>query len=189
VANRRFSIVADNEKPSQPDPQAFRRLVMDHQAYAYRLAYRLLLDEDDARDVAQESFIRIWRHWSCFRPEARFTTWLYKIVVNLCYDQLRIRARRKTVLEKTEDIDSVADPADLGRRLEQQDLLSRLQGSIDRLPLKQRTVFILRDLEGLSIDEVRRITGLSAATIKTNLYHARHALRRGLVNDFNQESS
>jgi len=187
VVNRSYTIVAKDEKPPQPDSQVFRRLVMDHQAYAHRLAFRLLMDEDDARDVVQESFIRVWRHWPSFRPEVRFTTWLYKIVINLCYDHLKNRARRRRILEKTGDIESIADQSDLDRRVEHRDLLSRLQGSIDVLPLKQKTVFILRDLEALSIDEVRRITGLSAATIKTNLYHARHRLRRAFAEYSDQE--
>ena len=81
------------------DMSAFQSLVEEYQIYAYKLAFRLLCSEDEAKDVVQESFIRVWRHIQKYDLRSKFTTWLYKIVTNLCYDHLKARNRRTRIFQ------------------------------------------------------------------------------------------
>ncbi|MBN2357402.1 RNA polymerase sigma factor [candidate division KSB1 bacterium] len=165
------------------DLNVFRRLVETHQSYAYALAIRLLHNRQDAEDVVQEAFIRIWRHRSRYNPEVKFTTYLYKIVVRLCYDRLRSRKRRRRVIDSEMEVNSAcaADDNDEIADIDQQELLQRIHILASALPLKQKLVFCLRDLQGLTIDEVKQVTGLSTAAVKTNLFHARKFLREQLT--------
>ena len=78
------------ERSRGGDGEAFRLLVKAHQGYAYALAFRLVCDDEAAKDVVQESFIRIWKHLPEYRPTVKFTTWMYRIVVNLSYDRLKM---------------------------------------------------------------------------------------------------
>ena len=82
------------ERSRRGEREAFRVLVEHHQSYAFALAFRLVCDEDAAKDIVQESFIRVWKHLSEYRPTVKFTTWLYRIVVNLSYDRLKTDRRR-----------------------------------------------------------------------------------------------
>lgn len=172
------------------DMAAFGDLVRIHQPFAFRLAVRLLCSEDDAEDAVQEAFVRVWRNIDRYDPAARFTTWLYRIVTNLCLDRLRKRKRERHVSDSpgTEgegqacdlDIEHAASTADLVR------IIRRIAGD---LPETQRLVFTLRDLHDLSIEEVRRITGLSEASIKTNLHYARRALRTRMEAEYGERGN
>jgi RNA polymerase sigma-70 factor (ECF subfamily) len=156
---------------------AFEELVRTYQPFAYRLAVRILCSETEAEDVAQEAFVRVWRNIERYDPSVLFTTWLYRIVTNLCLDTLRTRKRQRRGHDRLssdtdppsgEDIEAAASTADLVR------IIRSIAGD---LPETQRLVFTLRDLQDLSIGEVREITGLSEASIKTNLHYARRTLR------------
>jgi RNA polymerase sigma-70 factor (ECF subfamily) len=162
------------------DQRAFGDLVRRFQPYAFRLAFRLLADEDEARDVAQEAFIRVWRHLERYEPQTRFTTWLYRIVTNLAYDRLRAGRRRRRALEA-----AVAETRELGTsdsaiRHENQELASRIGALVEELPPRQRVVFALRDLHGLSVAEAAEILNMAEGTVKANLSYARKKIRERL---------
>lgn len=149
---------------------------------AFRLAVRMVDDEDEAQDVCQDAFIRAWLHFASFDPSRSFTTWIYRIVSNICLD--RLRARRRWYQRFSRSVDqahaAVDDAADPGLRMEQIDLVIHLERSIRSLPPTQRLVFALRDLEDLEVSEVVEATGLTEASVKTNLSYARGRLRKQL---------
>lgn len=167
-------------RSKQGDVRAFRQVVETYQQYAFSLAFRIVCDHDDARDVVQETFVRVWKHIGSFDPETRFTTWLYKIVVNLSYDRLKGEGRRKRIFamwpeagaESFEDKRSPID-ADLINR----DLAEKIKAIAEGLPVKQRMVFVLRDLQDLTVDEVSEILEMSRESVKTNLCYARRQIR------------
>lgn len=157
------------------DLKAFRELVETHQEYAYALAYRMVFNREDAEDIVQETFLRVWRNLSRYDPERKFTTWLYPIVTNLCYDHLRSRARQNRndfPVDSGNPGSSALDTND--------DFLPILRQFVETLSAQQRVVFILRDFQNLSIFETAKVLDISEGTVKTNLYHARHALREKL---------
>lgn len=165
------------------DKTAFRKLVELYQSYAFALALRLLCNEEDAKDVVQECFIRVWNHLSKFNPNNKFTTWLYRIVTNLCYDRLKMKKRRRKVISTgLDDEYPVESPTHHNVEYEysNKELTKMIETLAEELKPKQRMVFILRDLQDLSMGEVSKIMGLSVSSVKSNLYHARQNIRKRL---------
>lgn len=170
------------------DLRAFRDLMEAHRAFAFRVAWRLLRDRDDADDAVQEGFIRVWRHLGDFREGMRFTTWLYRIIVNVAYDRIRARERRRMIAgfagrlvgggdERIADPPGGDDPAAI---LETRDLADAVLRQARRLPPKQYLVFHLRDVLQLSVEETAASAGMSVNSVKVNLSHARKRIRAGL---------
>ena len=162
------------------DQGAFSDLVERFQGYAFRLAFRLLADEDEARDVTQEAFIRVWRHLGRYEPGTRFTTWLYRIVTNLAYDRLRAGRRRRRALDAAGEEAQEFSASDAAAMHENRELARRIEVLADELPPRQRVVFVLRDLHGLSVQEVAEILNTATGTVKANLSYARQKLRERL---------
>lgn len=163
----------------QNDARAFRKLVEEYQSMIYRLSFRLLCNDDDAKDVVQETFIKVWLHLDSFNTDLKFSTWLYSVAAHLCYDKLR-----KTKQNYTQGIDDQNKLLEFisSENIEQKMInaeLSEIILSLTReLTPKQKLVFTLCDLEGLDTEEIKSITGLSAAKIKSNLYLARQFIRK-----------
>ncbi len=156
------------------DTHAFRLLVEEYQGYALRLAMRFVGNRFDAEDIVQEVFIRIWKNLWQYRKEVKFTTWLYTIVTNRCLDFLKSRKRRREHLtEKVGDHLQIVDPDTVVKVQEDKEMIALIIRMTNRLTVKQKAVFILRDLEGLSVREVCEILSMSAGNVKGNLYHAR----------------
>ena len=171
------------KRSKQRDMAAFRLLVETHQRFVFNLAFRLLCDEEEAKDIVQETFVRIWRHLQKYEGHrARFSTWLYKIACNLCYDRLKVvkRLHDSKILKIEESKLKVSVCEDLEESIINRDLKEYITSLTGGLTPKQRLVFTLRDLEGLEIDEVREITGMTGAKIKSNLYLARQYIREKL---------
>lgn len=163
------------------DQAAFKTLVEKHQAYAYTLAFRLLWQRQDAEDIVQEAFVRVWRHIGKFDLQKKFTTWLYQIVIRLCYDSLKARKRKNRIFQvKKLDPDAFVPSENNDQNKEKlEDLITVLE----TLSPKQKLVFTLRDLHDFSIDQVASLTDLSTGSIKSNLYHARKTIRNQLTSD------
>jgi RNA polymerase sigma-70 factor (ECF subfamily) len=163
---------------------AFEKIVKYHQSYAYAIAFRFLCDEDDAEDVVQESFIRIWNHLHDFDSRMKFTTWMYKIVVNLCYDKAKSNKRKMSLFAKWNDNSSKGDyieNTDIERDLTNKETAALIKRIADELSEKQRMIFLLRDIQDLTIEEVGEITGMSESAIKTNLFYARQNIKKKLA--------
>jgi RNA polymerase sigma-70 factor, ECF subfamily len=159
------------------DVSAFRSLLEMYQQYAYAVAFRLLRDADNARDIVQEAFIRVWNHLHRYRPEVKFTTWLYRIVVHLCYDRMKMEARR-TTRQNNFATDTVI--RDIHQDVENADLREHVLSEAKKLPPQQRLVFHLRDIQDFSIEEIADMVGISINSVKANLCYARRRIRVAL---------
>lgn len=164
------------------DKAAFRQLVEHYQQAAFNLAFRMLGDDDEARDVVQDSFIRIWEKIDTYNSKEKFTSWMYKIVSNRAIDSLRAMKRMPLVsIEKLiPDMITVVDKGS-DVQLENKEVGEFIRAITEGLPQKQQLIFTLRDLQGLSSQEVQSITALSDTIIKSNLYHARNTIRKKLT--------
>jgi RNA polymerase sigma-70 factor (ECF subfamily) len=164
------------------DSSAFREVVKKYQKYTFILAFKILLNEDDAKDIVQESFIRIWKYFSLFNNQIKFTTWLYKIVINLCYDKMKSIKRREKIMTNKFDLDELLVSSDENPEIEFGNM--QLAGIIENLSkdlsYKQRMVFVLRDLQDFSIAEVSALLNISLSSVKTNLVYARRNIKKRL---------
>lgn len=176
------------------DADAFATLIEPHQRRAYNLALRLLGDPDEAADVAQDALVRVYTRLGDFRGDAAFSTWLHRIVHNMCLDALRWRARHPALSlsggPREEDgvereIGSTAeDPADAAVRADQRQAIRR---ALDGLSVEFRSVVVLRDVQGLDYEEIAAITGVGLGTVKSRLHRARSRLR-DLLGDMEPET-
>ena len=165
------------------DTSAFREIVREFQEYVFSIALRVLCNEEDANDVVQESFIRVWNNLSRYDSAVKFSTWLYAIVTNLCYDRLRVRKRNRS--RTLDDVDasllaSIATEHNPEQLYTNKEIAKMISLLTEELPPKQKLVFVLRDLEGLNVREVCGILNLSESSVKTNLVYARRYLRQHL---------
>ena len=174
------------------DQDAFEQLVLDNQNKVYSLAVRLVGDREEAADLAQEAFLKAWQGLSSFQGESSFSTWIYRLTTNVCIDYLRRKKRRQEVepAVSLDDEDSGwAEPADAGqdpqRKLEEAERSRALSRGLERLPEHQRQVLVMRELSGLSYQEIGAATGLDLGTVKSRIARARLALRKILLEDGN----
>lgn len=165
------------------DLSAFQQLVEHYQHYAYILAFRLLGDDEDAKDAVQEAFIRVWKHIKNFNLSSKFTTWFYRIVTNLCLDRIKAQKRKNRVFSQGIGQDQLLVPTNK-KNPEENCINKYLAGTIIRLSEaltpKQHIVFVLRDLQDLDTKEVARISGMSVNSVKSNLFYARRNIRERL---------
>ncbi|MBQ2154581.1 MAG: sigma-70 family RNA polymerase sigma factor [Oscillospiraceae bacterium] len=170
------------------DNDAFGILVERYQTKIYNLALRMCGNEDDAFDLAQESFLRAWRNLGSFQFESAFSTWLFRLCSNICLDFLRAKKRRAAVsLTMTDDEGEenqleVPDPGKTPEEAvfaaEDRELLTR---ALNELPADQREILTLRAIDDLSYSEIARILNLQEGTVKSRLSRARTALRKKLL--------
>jgi RNA polymerase sigma-70 factor (ECF subfamily) len=161
---------------------AFNQLVMRYQSMVYNLAYRILSNPDAAADATQDAFFSAYKAMRKFRGGS-FKAWLLRIVTNACYDQLRAKQRRPT--SSLDDLPVEADHTSLlldsseqpDHFVERQELNRVIQTGISTLPVEQRTVLVLCDIQGLSYQEIAETLGLSLGTVKSRLSRARSKLR------------
>ena len=169
------------------DLAAFEQLVRKYQPYAFSLAMKFLCDEAEASDVVQDSFLRVWQNIDRYDPKRKFTTWIYKIVVNLCVDRFRVLKRSRSIfLSRDRDpvMEDLPDERDWETMRSHEQLADVIRTLSGRLSPKQRMVFTLRDLQDLTVKEVVEITGLSIGSVKTNLHYARKSIRDVLVRHY-----
>ena len=168
------------------DARAFNQLVLLYQRMAYNVAYRILNDPDAASDATQDAFLKAFKAMRRFRGGS-FKAWLLRIVTNACYDQLRRKQRRPT--SSLDDLPVEADhsyylndPAERPDEfVERQELSHTIQAGISTLPVEQRTVLVLSDVQGLSYKEIAEVTGLSLGTVKSRLSRGRARVRDYLM--------
>ena len=158
--------------------EAFRWLVQQHQRLVFSLALKMLADEEEAKDVVQETFIRVWQRISDYNPQKPFTTWLYTIASRFCLDRLKQMHRILPLQEDESVLQRFAN--DEQQTLENSEWVSIVRMLAEGLSPKQKLVFTLCQLEGLPSTEVEQITGLDAKQVKSNLYVARQTIRERL---------
>jgi RNA polymerase sigma-70 factor (ECF subfamily) len=160
------------------DNKSFGLLVSEFQALVFRLAFRLLGNEDDAKDMVQEVFVKVWLQIRRYKPQYGFSTWIYRITGNMCCDKLRSMKQHLVQLpDGFENMNFQAFGDDVETAFINKEMAKLILYFTSGLTPKQKLVFTLRDVEGLEPEEVEAISGLSAAKIKSNLYLARQYIR------------
>ena len=167
------------------DADSFNQLILRWERPIYALAYRVIGREEDARDVCQDTFLRAYRALPGFKGQAKFSSWLYRIALNLCRDWIR-RQRRAPVVQLPEDADvvelasergPVESIEDLAARRELSDVVAR---AMAHLPDEQRTAIILKEYHGMTFQEIADMQGCPLSTVKTRLYQGLSVVRRHL---------
>jgi RNA polymerase sigma-70 factor (ECF subfamily) len=165
---------------ARQDPQAYEQLVRRYQNRLYSLACRLTGDAEESRDLVQEGFLRAYLALPDFRRGARFSPWIYRIVVNLCINHLRRRREEIRYDPEWAVADSSPTPQEVVERLETQMIV---QKAILELPERYRVALLLRHQQGLSYEEIAQVLGLPVGTVKTHLFRARAMLHSILSQD------
>ncbi len=164
------------------DRESFNQLVVRWQRPVYALAYRVIGREEDARDVSQEAFLRAFRAIKGFRGQAKFSSWIYRITLNLCRDWIR-RTRRRPVTYLAE-VPDVSDVTTVTRSAEdlalQRELGARVAALMAQLPEEQRSAIVLKEYHDLTFQEIADLQGCPLSTVKTRLYQGLSVLRRQL---------
>jgi RNA polymerase sigma-70 factor (ECF subfamily) len=167
------------------DLDSFNQLVLRWERPIYALAYRVIGREEDARDVAQETFLRAFRALAGFKGQAKFSSWLYRITLNLCRDWIR-RERRAPVAQAPEGVDlielaSATEPAESVEDLiSRRDLGRAVAKAMAMLPEEQRTAIVLKEYHGLTFQEIADLLDCPLSTVKTRLYQGLSVLRKQL---------
>ena len=163
------------------DKAAFRWVVQNCQGMVYSLSLKMLADVEEAKDVVQDTFIKVWQNMASYDDRYSFNTWVYTIASRLCLDRLR-KVRPIGPAETDERVfEQVADESDPERQLESSEWVSVIKVMADELSGKQKLVFTLSQLEGLEAAQITEITGLDADQIKSNLYAAKKNIRERLI--------
>src|SRR5450631_2208899 len=166
------------------DESAYAELVADHQRMVVQLATNLLGEREEALDLSQEVFLRVFRTIHRFRGQSSLRTWIYRIAVNQARNRHRFWRRRHRADQVSLD-QHIASHGEFqsgreltpDRMLAQKELGERLQAALDHLPFDQRTAIVLREIDGLSYDEIALSLGVAVGTVKSRLTRARQALR------------
>jgi RNA polymerase sigma-70 factor (ECF subfamily) len=163
------------------DKDAFRSLVETCQGMVFSVALKMLADEEEAKDIVQETFLRVWQGIGRYDPQKPFATWLYTIATRLCLDRLKAAKLLCPLPDDERVLQRFASDADSHRTLENTEWMAIVRLLAEGLSEKQRLVFTLCQLEGLTSEEAEQITGLDARQVKSNLYVARQTIRKRLI--------
>jgi len=174
----------------QGDGQAFDELVVNYQNKVYALAFRYMGNEDDAYDMAQETFIKAYRSLRSFKGESSFGTWIYRITTNVCLDEIRRKKRRVIPLSLDEPL-ATLDGDEVEREIpdsslcadrvyEQKEFSQYMQKLLDEMKPEQKTVIILRDVMELSYEEIASVLNCSIGTVKSRINRGRGILQKKL---------
>lgn len=174
------------------DANAFEALVLEHEKKVYNLALRMVGNEEDARDMAQEAFIRAFSSLDSFRGDSKFSVWLYRLTSNLCIDLLRSRGRRQTVSLTVDDDESDAAELEIPddrfspeRAFERAETRENVKRGLDTLSPEYRQILLLREINGLTYEEIGKALGLEEGTVKSRIFRARKKLCAFLLEEGN----
>ena len=181
------------ERVRAGETEAFEDLVRAHEKSVYNLALRMTGNPQDAEDMAQEAFLKAYRSLPDFRGESKFSVWLYRIVSNVCLDHLRRQSRRPTVSLTAADDEGgedaqwdVPDESFSPERLLERKLTREaVQKGLAQLPEEQRQILLLREIRGLSYEEIGEILALEPGTVKSRIFRARKRLCAFLLQEGN----
>ena len=172
------------------DLAAFNEIVARYKDKIYRYVYRMTASADDAEDVTQEVFVRMYTGIGNFRRDASLATWLFRIAGNLCTDSFRKNKNARTTVSLDASIDDDAETA-TGREIAdmssapdliwgRKELSAQIETALAKLPPKLRSAVILHDVEGMAYDEIAQTEAVPLGTVKSRIYNARAALRESL---------
>lgn len=174
------------ERIGTGDHRAFRELVERHQNAVVGTVAKMLGNSSEAEDISQQVFLRIWRHAKRYRPDAKFTTYLFTITRNLVFNESRRKRRRNEVSsDEREESSHTQTPADSNRQPDAELLQRELQSAVDKaissLPEQQRIAVVLRRYEQMPYEEIAKVLDLSVSAVKSLLFRARTTLRDALA--------
>lgn len=170
------------ERIKEGDERAFEELVNRYKGMGFSLAYRFLGNPEDARDISQEAFARVYLHIRDFRGESTFKTWFFRIIINLCRRSISGR-QRKTVQSLDLYMEKETDPQareDVEEEVRRKELRVAIEEAVRRLPAKQREVFIMKHMEGMKVSEISEVLNCAEGTVKIHLFRAVRALQERL---------
>ena len=170
------------ERSRQNDRNAFRQLVEAYQGMIYAVAFRMLCDENEAKDVVQETFVKLWLNLYQFNADKKLSTWLYSIATNQCLDQLKSARRKHSQNIEMDELLAYCDGNDIEQDFMGNETAQVILTLTNELTPKQKLVFTLRYLDEMEVAEIIEITGLSTEKIKSNLYLARQTIVKKLAN-------
>jgi RNA polymerase sigma-70 factor (ECF subfamily) len=159
------------------DTASFGRMIDICLEQCLLLAIRISGNKADAEDIVQEAFIKVWEKRSSIRQAESFIPWIRKIVVNRSYDYLRAKKRNIELIDKIEYINMELISSDSADRIVAEEVINLLEWIGGKLSPKQRVVFVLSEIEGISYKEISKITGLAGSSVKSNCYHAREKVK------------
>jgi RNA polymerase sigma-70 factor (ECF subfamily) len=165
------------------EPEAFNMLVRRWERQIYGLTLRMLGRDEEAKDATQETFLSAYRNLSKFRGEAKFSSWIYRIALNICNTKLRGRARGTVSIEGQREesgIEIAADLDDLGSNIQQQQVTLHVRRALQAIPAEMRQVIIMKEYEGLKFSEIAEILNIPVSTVKTRMYTGLAELRKRL---------
>jgi RNA polymerase sigma-70 factor (ECF subfamily) len=174
----------------QGDQGAFRSLVERYQKKAFAQAFGMVKDRDEAMDVAQEAFVKVYRYLDHFKGDSSFYTWLYRIVANLCVD--RIRRKSSSQSPDNEEFDEKVQQEDLAtagilstklgsnpqKAALRAELAQKIDEALEKIPERHREILLLRELEGMSYEDLARVLKIPKGTVMSRLFHARAKMQQ-----------
>ena len=171
------------EKVKKGDADVYEKIIQKYQSKVFGLIYNMTKNQNEIEDLAQEVFIKIYKNLGKFKGESSLYTWIYKITVNLCLDEMK---KRKNVIYLDEKIE--VDDGEVNRELpsedksqeelyEEKELQEKLHNCINKLPEKQRVMIVLRDIKGFSYEEISKITDVKLGTVRSQINRARLKLK------------
>ncbi len=179
-------------KVLQGDVNAFEKLVTEYERAVYAIAQRMTGNAEDAADMTQETFIKAYNSLSSFRGDSKFSVWLYRIANNVCLDFLRSRSRKPTVSLSAEDDDGEETQLDIADESQSPELLlesaltrDAVRRGLDSLPPDYKQILLLREIQGLSYEEIAAALGIESGTVKSRIFRARKRLCTFLIEDGN----
>lgn len=176
------------QKCKKGNREAFNILFSRYQSQVINTAYGMLSDTEDAYDAAQEVFIRVYRNIESFKEQSSFTTWLYRITMNVCSDILRKRQKNSDIIslnsftEDNKDFDIKDDSPGVEESMELSERQAAVREAINELKEEHRAVIVLCDIEGMSYEEISATLGIPRGTVKSRINRARNALKKNLTN-------
>jgi len=185
--------LSDNEalllkKIKDGDVASFELLIKDYQVYAYNIAYRMMGNEEDAKDAAQEALIKVYKSIHKFKETSSFSTWLYRIVMNTCKDELKKRKEKVLSLDKEMETDDGTMSREIGdeslnpsKIVERNEVSHVVQEAINTLPDANKMVIVLRDIQGLSYEEISQVIKEPVGTVKSRISRGRNQLKKILI--------
>ena len=183
------------QKAQKGDTNAFGTLVASYEKFIFNVACKMFSNSEDAADIAQEALIKVYKNIDKFDFNSSFSTWLYRITVNACIDEMRRRKGRESISIDAEDEESglavQIEDTSLGaeERVIQNETVSEVRAAIDKLSEEHKTVIILRDLQDMTYEQVAQTLDISIGTVKSRLARARKSLKDIILKDREQKEN
>ena len=165
------------------EPDAFSMLVRRWERHIYGLTLRMLGRDDEAKDATQETFLSAYRSLSKFRGEAKFSSWIYRIALNICNTRLKSRSKNAISLEEQQEtvgFEVAAEEVDLSGGIQREQITRHVRRALQAIPAEMRQVIVMKEYDGLKFSEIAEILGIPLSTVKTRMYTGLSELRKRL---------